>query len=104
MTEQANSSRGSGSIAGTALATLGTFLLYEDLAGLLARLTDLIGSRRSAAPGTLPAILLSASMLDRHRFLAVLLHCLLISCWPLLLVVAGTVWSRTPSPSTAKKF
>jgi hypothetical protein len=83
------------------------FVLYENLAAAAAWL----GHVRSEALGIVPAAILEVSQAmqahttDSQRFLqAVLLH-MLLSSWPLLLIVAGTLLSRDkvtcgPSPET----
>ena len=84
------------SIAGTILVVLGTFILYENLAGAVAQLSQTLQSG-SQTLGILPAVVLAASQpvqaysMDHHRFLQDLFEHLLASSWPLLLVVCGSV-------------
>jgi hypothetical protein len=76
------------SIAGAALATLGAFLCYENLAAAAAQLQHDLGA--------LPTLLLAAARLmhvdasGHQHFLQAVTQHLLLSCWPLLLVLAGT--------------
>ena len=87
------------SIAGTAILALGTFILYQDLAGAASRLIHVL-TNGSEAFGILPAVVFAASQpahayaADHHRFLHSLLHQMLSSSWPLLLVIFGGVLSR----------
>jgi hypothetical protein len=92
--------RSSKSIAGAALAGLGMFILYENLAGAVARLSHLLGTIPGEALGVLPTVILAASRVlqahaaDHQRFLHGFLRQVLVSSWPLLLVMVGTVLSR----------
>jgi putative Mn2+ efflux pump MntP len=91
--------RSSKSIAGAVLLVLGTFILYENLAGAVARLNHVLNN--SSAPlGVLPAAVLTVSQaahaygLNHQRFLQCLFHQMLVSSWPLLLIIFGAVLSR----------
>jgi len=53
--------RGSKSIAGAALVGLGAFILYENLAGAVVRLSQVLGANGSGALGVLPAVILAGS-------------------------------------------
>ena len=92
--------RGSKSIAGAALVGLGAFILYENLAGAVVRLSQVLGANGSGALGVLPAVILAGSRVvqaypaGHQRFLHGLLQQVLVSSWPLLLVMVGTVLSR----------
>jgi hypothetical protein len=83
------------SIAGAALVAVGLFILYEDMAGTIAHVRDVLGSNGSEALGILPAIILATSKAvhgcasEHHAFLTGLFR-LLISFWPPLLVIIGT--------------
>lgn len=87
------------SIAGTALAGLGMFILYGNLVGELARLTHLLGANGSAALGVLPAVILcvlqilQAYAAGHQQFLRALVEHMFLTSWPLLLVKAGTALS-----------
>jgi|HubBroStandDraft_1064217.scaffolds.fasta_scaffold52540_1 hypothetical protein len=89
------------SIAGLALIGLGTFLLYNHLAEAAAQLSRLLGISAGAANtlGVLIAVGLAAShalhayFFDHQQFLRDLYH-ILISFWPVLVVIGGTVFLR----------
>jgi hypothetical protein len=87
------------SIAGTALLVVGTFILYENLAGAVSQLSHVLANG-SEALGLLPTVVLAASQpvhayaIDHHRFLQGLFQQALTSSWPLLLVIFGSVLSR----------
>jgi presenilin-like A22 family membrane protease len=91
--------RSAKSIVGTALLVLGTFILYENLAGAVGRLSHVLANG-SEALGLLPAVVLAASQpvhayaVDHHRFMLGLFQQVLASSWPLLLVIFGSVLSR----------
>jgi len=86
------------SIAGAAFLLLGMFFLYVNLSGAVARLRHVLAS--SEALGMLPAAVLAVSQavhaygFDHQRFLQGLLQQMLVSSWPLLLLICGTVLSR----------
>ena len=92
--------RHSKSIAGTILAGLGMFILYGDLAGTVARLRLLMGTRGSEASAGQPTGLLALShawqayVAAHQPFLHGFVQHILVSSWPLLLVMVGTVLSR----------
>jgi hypothetical protein len=100
MTRLRRNFRSTKSIAGTALVGFGLFILYENLAGAVAWLSHLLGSNSFEALGVLPTLVLSVSQVlpahaanHQHLLQASLRH-MLVSSWPLLLVMAGTVLSR----------
>jgi len=84
------------SAAGAALFILGMFILYGNLAVAVAGLNRILGNG-SAALGLLPATALAVSQavheLDYPRCLHLLFQQILLSFWPLLLVIFGTVLS-----------
>jgi hypothetical protein len=88
--------RSSKTIAGAVLVGFGMFVLYENLAAAAAWLRHV----RSEALGVVPAAILEVSQemqaytTDSQRFLQALLRHMVLSSWPLLLIVAGTVLSR----------
>jgi len=100
MTGQQTDSRASRVIAGTALVGLGMFLFYGNLTGDLARIAHLLSANGRAALGVLPAVMLSVSQVlqaytaGHQQFGHSLLQHILMSAWPLLLVMAGTALSR----------
>jgi hypothetical protein len=94
------------SIGGAALVGVGMFILYENLAGDVAQLRHVLDANGSEALGVLPAVVLATSQavracgFDHHG----LLPCLrmLISFWPPLLVIAGTMLLRDACRDTVK--
>jgi hypothetical protein len=105
MRPQHKTFRISKSIAGTVLVLLGAFILYQDLAGAIARVSHANGAE---ALGVLPAALLAFSQtvqtyaFDHQRFLQALVPHLLLSSWPLLLVICGTALSKDPADDESK--
>ena len=85
------------SIAGAALVALGTVIFYENLNRAATQLSHLLGAIPRQALGILPAVILAAPRVlqayaaDHQSLLLGLLRHMLLSCWPLLLVIAGTV-------------
>ena len=104
MTRRRTTFRSSKAIAGAALAGFGMFILYEHLAAAVAWLSHLLGANSSEALGVVPAVILAVSQVlqahggNHHRFLQAFLEHTLVSSWPLLLVMAGTVLSRDSFP------
>jgi hypothetical protein len=100
MTRLRRNFRGTRSIAGVALVGFGMFILYENLAGAVAWLSHVRGANNFGALGVLPAFLLAVSQIlpahaaNHQHFLQASLQHMLVSSWPLLLVMAGTVLSR----------
>jgi hypothetical protein len=92
--------RNSKSIAGTALAVLGMFILYENLAGAFTCLNYVLGANSSEALGVLPAVILAVSrgfeaQASHHGcFLHSFVQHTLQSFWSLLLIMIGTVLSQ----------
>jgi hypothetical protein len=74
------------------------FVVYENLAGAVAQLRYVLGANGSDALGVLPAVVIASSQavracgIDHHG----LLPCLrmLISFWPPILVIVGTMLLR----------
>jgi hypothetical protein len=83
-------------IAGAALATLGVFLIYENLDAAATQLKHALGIPTAETLGPLPTMLLAAARVmhayasSHQHFLQGVAQHLLVSCWPLLLVVVGT--------------
>ena len=100
MTRLRRNFRSTKSIAGAALVGFGLFILYENLAGAVAWLSHLLGANSFEALGVLPAFMLAVSQVlpahaaNHQHFLQASLQHMLVSSWPLLLVMAGTVLSR----------
>jgi hypothetical protein len=84
------------STAGAALAGIGMFILYLHLTAAVTSLGHMLSAGGSTALAVLVTVIPSLSQAfeaydaDHHRFLQ---H-MLVSCWPLLLVVVGTVLAR----------
>jgi hypothetical protein len=112
--------QGSKSIAGATLVGVGTLILYENLAGDIAQLRHVLDANGSDALGVLPAVVLATSQAVRacgfdHQGLMPCLLRMLISFWPPLLVIAGTMLLRdaftdkvkalpTPNEHSKKNF
>jgi len=96
MTRQHKTSESITAIAGGALVGLGLHILSGNLDTAADRLRYLLGNTAGDALGVLPSVVLASSQaaqacaLDHHGFLQCFLR-MLVSFWPLLLVVAGTV-------------
>jgi hypothetical protein len=94
------------SIAGAALLAGGMVILYEHVARAGVQVSRLCGT----AGGALPAVVLSATRVaqayaaDHQRFLEDFFKQIFASCWPLVLVVVGTVLSRDGLPDEATHF
>src|SRR4051812_23562518 len=104
--------RSSKSVAGVALVELGIFILYENLAAAVACLNRVLAGSSSDVLGALPSMILAlAQALETHAadhqcILHRVLERVLVSSWPLLLVMVGTVLSRdafTPNFNTTRK-
>jgi hypothetical protein len=99
------------SIAGAALIGLGLFVLCGNLTEVTARLSRLVGISADATQtfGELTAVVLAASqafqsyLFDRAGFLRGLCG-ILISFWPLLLVIAGIFLTGTTSRTESRNF
>jgi len=89
------------SIAGAALAGLGIFIFYENLYRAATQLCHHLDTVHGGGLGLLPTVILAVSRVlqaaDHRRFLHDLLQRMLVSCWPLLLVMLGAVLSRDAS-------
>lgn len=97
MTKWLNNLRSSGSIAGILLIGLGTFLLYENAVGAVAAIT------RQGAIRIMPAILFSLTQFlqayaagEKHQIMKLAMEQTLLSMWPLILVIVGTLLARLP--------
>jgi len=96
MTRQHKTSERIRAIAGGALVGLGVHILSGNLDTAADQLRDLLGNTAGDALGVLPSVVLASSQaaqayaLDHHGFLQCFLR-MLVSFWPLLLVVSGTV-------------
>jgi hypothetical protein len=96
MTRQHKTSESITGIAGGALVGLGLHILSGNLDTAADQLRHLLGNTAGDALGVLPSVVLASSQaaqaysLDHHGFLQCFLR-MLVSFWPLLLVVVGTV-------------
>jgi hypothetical protein len=87
-------------IAGVVFAGLGIFTLQKNLDRTAAQLCHLVSTTSREALGALPTMILGASRLAQvyaaghQRFLEGVLHQMLVSSWPLLLVVVGAALLR----------
>jgi hypothetical protein len=96
MTRQRKTSESITAIAGGALVGLGVHIVSGNLDAAAAQLRHLLGNTAGDALGVLPSVVLASSQaaqlyaLDHHGFLQCFLR-MLLSFWPLLLVVIGTV-------------
>lgn len=86
------------SSAGAALAALGMFIFHGNLDRVAEQIGHILGPLPAKALGVLPTVILTLSRLlqaaDHQGLPQMLLQCLLTSCWPLLLVIFGTVMSH----------
>jgi hypothetical protein len=91
------------SITGAALIGLGIFILYKNLDQAVIQLNHLFSTPREML-GVLPTVILAALRVlqayasDHQRFVQGLFQHLLVTLWPLLLVIAGTALSREAFP------
>ncbi len=88
------------SLAGAALVGLGIFIFHGNLDRAATQWTHLLSTTPGEAPGVLPTVILAAPRVlqayaaDHKRFLQGSLRDIFVPCWPLLLVIVGTVLSR----------
>ena len=88
------------SIAGAALVGLGIFIFHGNLDRAATQWSHLLSTTPGEAPGVLATVILAAPRVlqayaaDHQRFLQGFLRHIFLSCWPLLLVIVGTVLSR----------
>jgi hypothetical protein len=87
------------SIAGAALVGLGIFIFHRNLDRAATQWSHLLSTPPGEAPGVLATVILAPRVLqayaaDHPRFLQDFLRHIFLSCWPLLLVIVGTVLSR----------
>jgi hypothetical protein len=88
------------SIAGAVLVGFGAFVLYDNVAGAVARLSGVLSANGSKALGALPAAALAVSQavhangFSHQWLLQGVSQQTLVSSWPLILVFFGTVLSR----------
>jgi hypothetical protein len=88
------------SLAGAALVGLGIFIFHGNLDRAATQWSHLLCATPGEALGILPTVILAAPRIsqayaaDHQRFLQGFLRDIFVSCWPLLLVLIGTVLSR----------
>ncbi|HTA23777.1 MAG TPA: hypothetical protein VK763_09605 [Terriglobales bacterium] len=94
------------SIAGAVFIGLGVFVLYENLDRAASQLSYLFGPSGKTL-GILPTVILAALRVlqayasDHERFVQALFQHALMTFWPLLFIIAGTVLSRDAFPDNA---
>ena len=99
MVAKQTSSRSLYSIAGAILLALGFLILFANLDAVAAQITNAVGASGEQALGMLPALVLAIShglqayAFDRAGFLSGLLQ-ILVSFWPLILILLGAVLLR----------
>jgi len=99
MARQRTAFRSTKSIAGAAFLGLGMFILYGNLAGAVAQVRHVLGANGSEALGVVPAVILATSQVvhtctfDHQGVLPCLLR-MLISFWPPILIIVGTMLLR----------
>ena len=100
------------SLAGAALVGLGIFILQGNLDRAATHWRHLLSTIPGQAPGVLPKIILAAPRVlqaygaNHQWFVQSFLREIFVSCWPLLLIVVGTVLLRdtfTEDVNAAKK-
>ena len=88
------------SLAGAALVGLGIFIFHGNLDRAATEWSHLLSSTPGEALGVLPTVILATPRVlqaygaDHQQFLQGFLRHIFVSCWPLLLVIVGTVLSR----------
>jgi hypothetical protein len=84
------------SVAGAVLVAVGMFILYQHLDRAVSQLLGAPGGPLGALPTSVFAAsrFVQSYATDHQRFLENLVKQILISAWPLLLVMVGTVLSR----------
>ena len=99
MVAQQKSPRSLHSIAGAILLALGFLILFANLDAVAAQLTNAVGASGDQTLGILPALVLATSRalqayaFDHAGFLSGLLQ-ILVSFWPLILIILGAVLLR----------
>jgi hypothetical protein len=98
MAARQTSSRNTKSILGAGFLAIGLFFFFVNLDGVAAQISAMAGASAETL-GILPALSLAgmhawqAYNFDHTWFLSSLLH-ILVSFWPLLLIIAGTILLR----------
>jgi hypothetical protein len=98
------------SIAGAVLVGFGAFVLYDNVAGAVARLSGVLSANGSKALGALPAAALAVSQavhangVSHQWLLQGVSPQTLMSSWPLILVLFGTVLSSNAVTDKSKQL
>jgi len=88
------------SLGGAALVGLGIFILQGNLDRAATQWRHLLSTTHGEALGVLPTVILAVPRVlqaygaDHQRFVRGFLREIFVSCWPLLLVVVGTLLLR----------
>ena len=88
------------SLGGAALVGLGIFILQGNLDRAATQWRHLLSTTHGETLGVLPTVILAAPRIlqayaaDHQRFVQGFLREIFVSCWPLLLIVVGTVLLR----------
>jgi hypothetical protein len=99
MANRQTSSKGLRSVLGAALFALGLVILFGNLDALEASVSRILGGPESSGMEALPALILAtthavqAYAFDHQGFLSVLEQ-ILVSFWPLILVISGVALLR----------
>jgi hypothetical protein len=99
MSAKRSSPSGLKSIAGAILLVLGFLILFANLDAVAGQITSSAGTAEAQATGMLPALILAtlhalqAYVFDHSRFFSGLLQ-LLVSFWPVILIIMGAVLLR----------
>jgi hypothetical protein len=102
MANQQTSSKALKSVLGAAILAIGFLLLFGNLDALEASVTGILGGSASSGLECLPALIVATShavqayAFDHQGFLSVLQQ-ILVSFWPLLLVMTGAALLRSSS-------
>src|SRR6266849_5971332 len=98
------------SLAGAAHVGLGIFILQGNLDRAANQWRHLLSTTHGEALGVLPTVILAAPRIlqayaaDHQRFVRGFLREIFVSCWPLLLVIVGTVLSRDTFTEDVNEF
>jgi len=109
MANQQRTSKGLKSVFGAALLALGFLLLFVNLDAVEASASKILGSQASSGLECIPAIILATShalqtyAFDHEGFLFVVQQ-ILISFWPLILVIAGAALLRSSFGNRRRQY
>ncbi len=97
------------SIAGGALVGIGLHLIFGNLDHAAVQFRHVLGTSAGESLGMIPSIVLETSQavqaygVDRHGFVLSVLQ-MLVSLWPAIFVIAGTVFLRDVVTEKVKAF